>query len=161
MSTRSVHVPNIGDVMIVRKKGVRSLRLRVDANGTVRLTMPWWVHSRVGLQFVNSKIGWIREQQQESGIVIEDRMQFGTNLIIRISNKPIDRIITRYKVPFLNVSLPPGQAASSPKAQAAMQRAVFNKLKVEAEETLLPRLQYLADLYDFDFHNAYVRKLKA
>lgn len=161
MPIKSVNVPDIGEVTILRKKGVRSLRLRVDMNGTVRLTMPWWVHSRVGIQFVASKADWIREQQQESGMTIVDGMRFGTNLIVRIKHGAVRRIQTRYSVPFLKVTLPNKEDSAGHAAQTAIERAVFNKLKIQAEETLLPRLQYLADLYDFDFENAYVRKLKA
>lgn len=161
MSTRSVQVPDIGTVMIMRKKGVRSLRLRVDTNGIVRLTMPWWVHSRVGLQFVQTKADWIREQQQETGVIIKDGMLFGKHLLVRIEHKAVSRMSTRYKKPFLRVTLPLQADSESHEIQTAIQTALFNKLKYEAEETLLPRLQYLADLYDFDFETAYVRKLKA
>lgn len=161
MASRTIHVPDIGDVAILRKKGVRSMRLRVDPNGTVRLTIPWWVHTKIGLQFLLSKSDWIREQQKDTGLVVTDGMEFGDNLVVRIVQDNVQAIKSTWKPPILTIKLPVGLEVTNATAQEWMQKALFRRLRVQAEEKLLPRLQFLADLYDFDFTSSSVRKLKA
>jgi predicted metal-dependent hydrolase len=161
MATSTTDVPDIGTVSIIRKRGVRSMRLRVEPNGSVRLTLPWWVQTRVGLQFLHSKAEWIREQQADSVLTLADGMQVAGNIQLRIEHSGVTRISSKWKNPELLIKLPPRTELHDPKTQEWIQTAIFKILRIRAEEQLLPRLQFLADLYDFDFRSSTVRKLKA
>lgn len=63
-STKAV-VKNVGEITIHRRRGLKNLSLRVSRDGSVRLSLPWYVPRTVGLAFVSSKRDWLKSQRSE------------------------------------------------------------------------------------------------
>jgi len=64
MSAKQTIIPGIGPVNLVRRRNSKSLRLSVDHEGKVRVSMPTWMPYRVGITFARSKASWLLEQKK-------------------------------------------------------------------------------------------------
>ncbi len=68
MALKIIEVDGVGSVKLIRRRGLRSLRLSVDSHGMARLSLPWWVSTRVGVSFVRDRAEWIASQQSQTPI---------------------------------------------------------------------------------------------
>ena len=61
MATKQVNLPNIGPVMLYKRRGNRSLRLSIASDGEVRVSMPYWLPYKACETFAIAKSRWIAE----------------------------------------------------------------------------------------------------
>jgi hypothetical protein len=59
MATKQVDIPQIGTVTLYKRRGNRSLRLSVGADGEIRVSIPSWVPYKAGEEFARAKADWI------------------------------------------------------------------------------------------------------
>ncbi len=162
MAQRITELAGVGPIRLVRRRGLKSLRLSVDSQGMIRLSMPWWVSQRVATSFVRERASWITAQQQQARFVITGDMGFGKSLQLRIMQKDTTvRPRSRMSANQLHIYLPEQLAVSAATSQLYIKKAMTKALRVEAEELLLPRLQALAEQHAFHYHSARVRALRA
>lgn len=58
---RAINVPGIGEVLLVKRKGARRLRISVSPRRGVAVSMPWLLPYSVAEKFLLSKRQWIME----------------------------------------------------------------------------------------------------
>ncbi len=158
MSKVAVEVPNIGTVFITRKRGQRTMRLRVDTKGQIQVSMPWLVSKGQALAFIATKVDWIRQQQADVHFIPYNGMLFGKTLqlVIRENSNGIrtrqegKRLIVHFEAFY-----DPNNTAHLTKVEKAIMRA----LRTEAEKVLLPRLRELADMYGYKFKSSGVKQV--
>src|SRR4051812_39526682 len=61
MVQKVVNLPDIGEVILAKRRGTRSLRLSVAADGKVRVGMPYWAPYQAGIEFALKRRTWIKE----------------------------------------------------------------------------------------------------
>lgn len=158
MSKSSFEVPEIGTVFVTKKRGQRTMRLRVDTKGLVQVSMPWLVPLGAAKDFVLSKKDWIEEQQANANFQPYDGMLLGKTLQLKIiENSPMTRSKQDGKtiiVPFAETYDP-----TSPQHLEKIQKAITKALRTEAEKVLLPRLKELAELYGYEYQSAAIKQL--
>src|SRR5688500_12993528 len=84
MSKTEVFVPDIGTIHVTRKKGQRTMRLRVNTKGQVQVSMPWMVPRATALDFVLAKKNWIKKQQSDVKVTFYDGMLLGKTLRLKL-----------------------------------------------------------------------------
>jgi hypothetical protein len=159
ITKKKIHLPEIGEIQVHRKKGMKSIRLRIDHNNNVILSMPRWAMLSHAVKFVNTKNDWIINERAKRLVQIEDGMVFGNGIHLRISTTENKKPSSKYFNKKLSISLP--LEYSKLKREGFIKRKVNEVLRTEAEKVLLPRLQYLADLHDFDYKSASVAILRS
>lgn len=158
MSKSSFEVPQIGTIFVTKKRGQRTMRLRVDTKGLVQVSMPWLVPLSAAQDFVLSKRDWIQEQQSSTSFQPYDGMLLGKTLQLRIeensssvrSNQKDKTIIVPFGAEF---------DQSNPDHFKKVKNAITKALRTEAEKVLLPRLKELAELYGFEYQSASIKQL--
>ena len=161
MPIKTTNIEGVGLVNIVRKRGIRSMRLKVDNQGAIRLTLPWWVSAHIGLAFVLSKSDWINRQKIVIKFTPYDHMEFGKSLLLRIETATTKRPSKRFDNTTLTVRLPEDLSISDEKANLFISKSITWALRVQAEEMLLPRIRRLADEHGFRYKSCSVKQLKA
>jgi predicted metal-dependent hydrolase len=64
MSSKIVDVPSVGPVTIVKSQRAKLIRITINADQTVKLTVPRGETMDRSMQFLHSKIPWITRHQQ-------------------------------------------------------------------------------------------------
>lgn len=160
MAFKAYPVEGLGDVKIYKRKGSRSLRLSIAANGDIRVTIPAWAPFQAGLAFAESKRAWILAQRP-----VRPRLQHGQAIgkahrLIFENHFELPRPATRLKQTEIIVSLPADMDAADPRAQHAAQRASIRALRRQAESLLPGRLEQLARRHGFDYRSVTIKQLK-
>lgn len=158
MPKTEVEIDGVGSVFITKKRGQKTLRLRVDNKGRVQVSMPWMLPKSAAFDFIKSKSDWIREQQHSYDFKPYNGMLLGKTLSLKIednsSNKRIRHSGKQIIVPFME-DFDPANTTHTEK----IKKAVIKALRTESEKVLLPRLKEFAQEYGFTFNSAGIKQV--
>jgi predicted metal-dependent hydrolase len=157
MSTYTIDLPDIGSVKVTKKRGMRSIRMRITAKGDVAVSAPWYVGRETVQSFVLSKSDWLVKNQPQETEYWNGRL-FGKSMRLQIteySQKQRSRIGSN----ILNVYVRGEYNPTDLKQKEFIEKAMIRALQREAEESLLPRLYTLSVQYDYEFNQAFVKHL--
>jgi len=159
VATKKINVPDIGEVVIFRKKGLKNIRLRIDHNNAIKLSLPWFVPLSAGLLFVKSKASWL-ETQRQVPTVFCDGMFFGRGQQLRIVSSTSLRPSSSVNEETLTIKLPHGDD-SVQMHRRYIETAIIRAIQQKADEILIPRTHRLASLHNLNFKSISTRKLKS
>jgi predicted metal-dependent hydrolase len=161
MAQRTVFVPEIGEVILSKRRGSTHIRLSINAAGKVRVGIPYWTPYQTGIDFAKSKAGWIQKNLKSH---TDTKLQHGdligkSQRIVYNYQPSMQKILTRIinNQIIVSTSLSINDHRVQDKLQSACERA----LKAEAEILLPQRLKTLANKHDFVYKEVRIRKLTA
>ncbi len=161
MAQKRINIPEIGEVVMQKRRGNRSMRLSVGNDGQVRLTMPAWAPYTVAQAFIVSKSAWLKTQlsrHQNSSLRHADRIGKAHTLVLTQESR--NNILTRVADNKVSVRIPAQTDLSSQEVKQAINRAGVRALKLEAEQLLPQRLTQLADKHDFEYKSVTIKQLR-
>lgn len=159
MAFKTVHIPNVGDVTLYKRRGVRHIRLAITAEGEARVTMPFWAPYHVGAQFAASKAKWILLQQPKS-LLLVDGQKIGKGYTLDFITSETDKPRTRIRMGRISVLMPPDCSATDEDIQTIAHKAAIRALKAEAERLLPTRLNQLSAEHGFSYKSVRIKRLK-
>lgn len=161
MPNKVVDIPDIGQVVLIKRRGVRSIRLTIAADNTIRVSLPSWVPYQAAIAFVSSRRDWLANHKREQNLLLEgDQIAKFHRLHIAVSPKVLD-VRTRVDKTTIVVTHSPSMTPGSAAVQAAIKRAGLRAIKQEAESLLPARLRELGQKYDLPFRSVDFKRLKA
>lgn len=163
MATRQVSIPQIGTVTLYKRRGNRSLRLSIGANGQVRVSLPYWLPYKAGEQFALSKALWI-EQNRTARTDTELKHGHAIGKAHRLyfeSSAAATKVHAKVAANEVRVSFPALHSVSDQPVQNAAHKASIRALRKEAEALLPQRLQALSQQTGLGFTNVVVKQLKS
>lgn len=150
----------IGPYKIVRRKGMHRLKLSINHNGEVRVTMPRWAPISEAKQFVASQREWLVLQKPEE-LEIRDGMVIGRSHTLRISYIESDTIRTRLQSPDAKLFIPNNLTLNDAKVIKKARELSHRALRRETEERIIPRLELLSSTFYSPFRNARVKIMRS
>ncbi len=158
MPQKIILVPGIGEVLLVKRRGAKNVRLSVTAAGRVRVSMPAWVPYATGIRFAKSRADWLEKQlnsrvsrflEHGDRIGKSHRLEFVVTSANTVSTR-----VTQTAV-IVRTGLPLGSATVQSKAESAAERALAQQAM-----TLLPqRLDQLAKKHGYSYRLVKIKKL--
>jgi len=162
MATKVIEIPDIGPVTLSKRRGNRSLRLSVSADGEIRVTLPTWVPYLAGEQFVRSKLEWIMAHRRAPSTSLAQGQAIGkAHRLHFVATAHGAKITTRLHQNQIQVFHPTTLDASHPRVQKAAQAACIRALRKEAEQLLPQRLRGLAERTGFTYRHVDIKQLKS
>lgn len=160
MAKKQVEISGIGKVQLAKRRGNTNIRLSYARDGSIRVSLPYFVPYKTAIDFVKSKENWLKKHKPNPISVIEDgdrlgkyhRFEFITSLS---ASRPQTRVTERK----IRVTLPNGMELDDQQAVNAAGRGAHKALKIEADNLLPPRLKQLAAKFDFDYKSVSTKKL--
>jgi predicted metal-dependent hydrolase len=159
MPKKLIYDDQVGHVELSKKRGLRSIRLRVDPHGAIKVSVPWMVPSHFAMDFVRSKQDWILAQKQSiTPFSPYNGMVLGKNFTLYITElAPSYR--SRLGQNKLNVSVV-GRLDDTNNAQMEfIRKAMIRTLKHDGEGHLGSRLSQLAQSHGVDYKSIKVKHL--
>lgn len=153
MSSKQYNAKDIGLVTITKRKGQRSVRIKIDGSKVV-VTQPYWLPFSAGETFLESRKAWVLEHKTErsvigSGYVVSNQLVVELN---ELSHKPRS---TKVAGGTLVINVPDASDYSD-----YIERQVKKYRRSEAERLLPARVEELADMFGFSYKSVSVRVLK-
>jgi predicted metal-dependent hydrolase len=145
---------------IYKRAGSRNIRLSITPTGTIRITIPKWAPYQMGVDFAKSKYDWIKKQVKPRQLLMPDQ-PIGKAHHLRFLPVSSSKIATQVVKSEVRISYPSLTDWQHPDVQAKAEAAAERALKVQSEQLLPQRLDFLAKKYDFHYRNMKVKKLKS
>lgn len=162
MATKTVEIPEIGAVTLYKRRGNRSLRLSVGADGEVRVSLPSWVPYKAGEQFARSRAGWIATHRGKPSVGLRHGQAIGKAHRLHFEPSSMaTKITTRLHQNQIHITHPSAYETAHPQVQKAAQTASIRALRKEAELLLPQRLRDLALQTGFSYRSVGVKQLKS
>jgi predicted metal-dependent hydrolase len=161
MATKEVEIPEIGLVKLYKRKGARSIRLSVDAQGSVRVSLPYWLPFEAGTRFVLSKASWIQEQQPKTVATLTHGQAIGKSHHLYFwGSLDVDKPNSRIVGSSIKITHPLTLTSDSQEVQKIAERACIRALRSQAESLLPQRLATLAQAHEYDYRSTTIKQLK-
>lgn len=148
-------------VSIYKRRGNRNLRLTVNAEGEVRVSIPSWAPYSTGLDFARSRRDWISSQRHPARQLV-DGQAVGKAHHLRFQPKEgAKRATSRVSSGAVVVSHPPGMDHDDPTLQRAAREGSVRALRSQAERLLPQRLAALAGKHGFEYSGVSIKRLRS
>lgn len=160
MPAKIVAIPDIGEVALYKRSGVRGVRLSIAHDGRVRVTLPSWAPYRLGIEFAHSKADWIKQRQiPQRAIQTGDRVGKAHRFVFELvaNGPPKARLIGTD----IRLQHPVTMASTDKLVQQSAEKAAIRALKKEAEQLLPQRLQTLASQNGLEYASITIKRLKS
>jgi predicted metal-dependent hydrolase len=159
MAQKTVFVPEIGELILSKRRGATNMRLSINAAGKVRVGMPYWAPYQAGVAFAKSKADWISKNlTAHSKQLLHDGDLVGKSHRLHFVFSP-DQTSTNTRISQNAVTVSSPLELSNPLVQKKALTACERALKLEAEHLLIQRLKSLAHAHGYDFKKVQTRKL--
>lgn len=158
MPQKIFKVDGVGDVLVVKRKKSRHLRLSVTPANKARVSIPTWMPYSAGITFVKSKKSWLERHMSEHGPeLLADGDAIGKFHRLRFELSMHGKSRTRISGNeiFIYSTLP----FVEPEVQALAVKAAERALKLQAERLLPHRLAELAKKHGFEYSSIKIKKL--
>jgi len=147
-------------VTIYKRRSSRSLRLSVDGDGRIRVSIPAWTPYSAGLAFARSKYDWILAQRRPRRLLAEGQ-PVGKAHHLRFTAKPgVGKPSSRVVPGAVLVQHPPEMTADDPAVQKAAYDGSVRALRAQARQLLPQRLAKLAETHGFEYRSVNIKQLK-
>ncbi len=147
-------------VKIIKKRNNKNIRLALQADGLARVSIPYWTPYAVGLQFAKSKKDWILNNHSNSPL-ISDGQQIGKNHRLNIVSEDRLSIYSKVLNTEIVIKLPINDDLNDPATQSIISKACVKALRMQAEDLLPKRLEYLSNKHGFKYNSVSVKLLRS
>jgi predicted metal-dependent hydrolase len=158
MAGKQFELESVGTVYLFKRRGSKNIRISVNSDGKIRVTMPPWLPYQAGVAFATQKRAWIQSQSQREQFF--DGQRIGKYHTLRFAVKPgLSKPQTRLADTVATVQyLGP---ISSPDVQQAAHDVAKRATRAEAEKLLPQRLGELSRQHSLPFSSVGIRHLKS
>lgn len=162
MAHTTKFIEPIGEVRLYKRRGTRSIRIRLRDDGTVRVTLPLWSSYRAALAFVEQHSDWIMKQKtQRSPILDGSRIGDVHSVEYSTSENNTQKLRTRVSSRKLTVYIPPDMNALEVAQSEQVHKAAVRALKRQAEDYLPNRTRFLAKQHNFAISDVRVKPMRS
>jgi predicted metal-dependent hydrolase len=154
---KEVELPQIGRVVLTKRRASKHIRLRIDHDGVPKASLPYWVTYGHAIDFVASKTDWIVKQQANRQTThFRDGQRIGKAHVLRFQASNSSKTYSRIKGNEITIFFAPGNDH-----ETITKRAIVRVLKAESESLLLQRLQVLAKQYGFTYSEGKIGSMRS
>lgn len=158
MAVSVVNLEEIGEIKIYRRKGQKNIRLKVDNDGSIKLSLPWYVSKKVGLMYARSKKAWLSEQLKSHAGSISEIEYIGVYKV-EITHINAKRPSARIEDKSILINLP--DHLPEDKKILKTVYVIEEVLRKKAEKELAPKLKEIANENNIQVKSIKVKKLKS
>jgi predicted metal-dependent hydrolase len=161
MAQKTIYIPEIGELILSKRRGATQMRLSINAAGKVRVGMPYWAPYQSGIIFAKSKADWINKHlSNRSNQLLKEGDLIGKAHRLHFVRKSGQNITSARQSANL-ITIISHLDYSAPSVQKKAVSACEKALRSEAEHLLPIRLKNLAQHNGFEYKSVQTRKLTA
>ena len=165
MKSKVIHIENVGEVSLTRRKGSSRISVRVKADGIVSVNHPWYASEKEVLTFIHHNIDWILKQQH---LQKKHQQYFGVNQEIttrehHLKIVPVEKGSVRavLKGNQVIITIPFEVDVTEDRVQAFIRKVIIELCRKEAKNYLPGRTAELAGMHGFAYEKVFMKSLKS
>jgi len=160
MPQKIYNLSGVGEVLVVKRKGAKNMRLSIDQRQRVRVSLPVYMPYALGLDFARKRQDWIIKHlgtRSVKPLINGSRIGKSHRLVIIESND--GKTSTRLVGQEVRITVQPDSGTSA--LNDTIEQACERALRIEAQNLLTERLRQLAIEHNYSYKEVKIRKLKA
>ena len=161
MPSKTVTLPELGEITLVKRRSSRSLRMSFTPEGTLRVSLPYWVPYRAGIDFAQARQDWIAKHRPTAKQHISHGDRIGKAHRIEFAKGTGAKTSVRVSITKIIVTHPVSSSIVSSEVQKAVERGALKALKKEADQLLPQRLSGLAAKHGFTYSSVSCKRLSS
>jgi predicted metal-dependent hydrolase len=160
VAVKKVLVDGVGEVALYKRRGLRTMKLSVRANGEIRVSLPSYVPYQAAVQFVQAKRGWLETHRPLTDALLENAQAIGKQHALRfIANFHTNATKSRVTADEVIVTHPAQLSSDDDSVQKTAGAAAVRALRQEAEAILPSRVARIAKEAGFVYRSVVIKKL--
>lgn len=154
-----MHVDGVGSVAFHKRRGTRSIRLKIDIHGKPIVTMPYFVPYRTAVHFVQKHTDWIDNETTKRNLYLPDGMTVGKTHALQYVQQPgLDAPRSRIATGVITVKHTGDWQDDA--VQEVAKKACIRALRQEALVFLPKRLENLARLEGYEYSGVSIKQMR-
>lgn len=159
MAEKVLEVADVGTVSFFKRKGAKSVRVKVDDRGRVVVTMPPYMPYTLAKQFVREHRAWLAEQRSTRQQILPEGMLIGRVHLLRYVYDPYVSKPT-VRVTASQIIVKHRENIADATVQDAATKGAVKALRREAQHYLPKRLSDIAAMEGYTFNEVSIKQLK-
>ncbi len=162
MASKVIEIPSIGQVTLTKRRGNTNIRMSFARDGSVRVSLPFWVPYQAGVNFVESRRDWINEHRPHTKPLLQEGDRIGkAHRLSFVADATLSKSTVRTTQLKIIVLHPPTSLLTSDDVQKAAERGALKALKKQSDRLLPTRLQELASKHNFTYSSVSTKRLSS
>jgi len=162
MANKSVDIPGVGVVVLTKRKSSTNIRMSFGKDGSIRVSIPFWLPYQAGIEFARSRTDWIAKNRPSTKPLIKDNDRIGkAHRVNFVTNPTIAKTTVRTSQLKIVVSYPNTVQFTSKDVQSAAERGAIKALKKQSDRLLPTRLESLAKQHGFSYKSVSSKRLSS
>ena len=162
---QSYNHPALGPIEIERVARARNIRISVR-KGRVRVAYPWFSSRERALQFLDTKLDWVRatlekQQRTEAGRVIRPPFRTRQHELRVVPDEKATRATVRVTSDAITLRLPASADIANSEIQELINKGVTEALRREARELLPPMVEAASCRTGLDYRSITIRATRS
>lgn len=160
MASKTINIPEIGEVIVTKRRNTRSLRLKIAADGAVHVSMPTYLPYIAATTYIKSHTTWIAAEKDKRTHYLYEGQKIGRLHTLRFI---YDETATtpKARVASSEVVIRHVKDISDSAVQHAAKKAALRALKLQARHFLPKRLYDTALREGYTYNQVSVKQLKS
>lgn len=156
------YIETIGEVRLYKRRGTRSIRIRVRDDGVVRVTLPVWASYKSALAFVKQQMEWIKKQKKPQ-IFIVDRSVIGHAHTVHYlkASANVSSLSTRVISDEIRVYVPSNMQSYTVAGSRQLHQAAIRALKMQSKAHLCEKTFAIAKRHSFTISDVKVKPMQS
>ncbi len=159
MAIKVVELPEIGSVKLQKRRGTRSLRLRMNQSGEVIVSQPHWLPYQAGIDFAKKHRQWIVKHLRPKQVVTHNTL-VGKTHVMKFVRSTGSRPQARVANELITVHVPKGHEINHEEVQQAARRGAQAALKNESY-LLKNRLRHISEKVGLSYKDVNLKFMKS
>ena len=160
MARRLLVVPQIGEVILTKRRTSKNIRISVNAAGQIRVGTPYWTPYEAGLLFVRRNREWIQKQLLiNAAKPIGAGARIGKLHKVNFINKPAKDSVADIRVTATTIDVKTALNPVHPAVQKRVRSSSERALRQQAENLLPRRVKIISRSHKLGYRNLKIRKL--
>ena len=165
---REIYFDGIGNVKIIRRRGIKRLTIRVNRDAMVSMSIPNHISIRTAERFLKEKYDWIIKTKEK---IIQNKpaiKKYTFDQVIKTRFHEINILESTKETPELhfsgndcNILIPGSLNILKDDVQEIIRKGITETLRREAKKYIIPRLNELAVHHQFEYREVRVKNLKS
>lgn len=159
MASKDIEIPDLGTVTFTKRRGSKSIRMRVTQHGTLAVSMPFFVPYATAVGFVKKHKDWAVRETQKRGSYFYDGMTIGRTHTLKITYDPAATKARSY-IRGSEVIITHAHNEEDDQVQAVAKKAATRALRLQALRFLPKRLTDIAMREGYSIGDITIKQLK-
>lgn len=159
MAQKIFDLPEIGELIVAKRRGSKNIRLSITPAGKVRVGIPAWAPYSMGVNFAAKRLDWIKAHlDKQPQIALRNGDRIGKSYRIKYVHQ-LGRPQTSTRISGQALLVTSGLPFEAKEVQRKALLVSERALKKEAQTLLPGRLDGLADRHGFTYQSVKVKRL--